>query len=129
MYKRRKTKFPVDNFFCTGCGASYNRGRLLIKHQGDLWPGCPNSWIMRVVYDCRLIAYNSRSFVDKTTGEKVEYAEAYFLNETEEGNREVLAFNTKLNLKGLEDKEGNLVIEVDASGKQKPRLVEFVPRG
>lgn len=81
---------------------------------------------MKVFYDCTLFAFNPHKFKDNN-GEDVSYNQAVFLNENEDGSREVIQLNTKLELKDSLDKKGVLELEIDSQGKQKPRILSFVP--
>jgi len=79
---------------------------------------------MEVQYLCKLIAVRAVEFKGKE-GQLVEYAECSFLNEDSDGNRSVIQMNTTQDLTDHFDQEGTLVVEVDPSGKRKPRLVSF----
>jgi len=74
--------------------------------------------------EVQLLAFIARSFEDKE-GLTVEYNEAHFLLENEAHERSVFVLNTKLDLLMEEGKSGTLTVEVDPSGKRKPRLVSF----
>lgn len=78
---------------------------------------------MPVKYVARLFAFNKKGF--EKNGEKVEYNECIFLNENDNGTRSVLILNTKQDFSELIDKEGTLEVEIDLTGKNKPRLVSF----
>jgi len=73
----------------------------------------------------KLLAFIAKSFEDKE-GITVEYNEAHFMLESEDGERSVIVLNTKLDLLMEEDKTGTLSVEIDPSGKRKTRLVSFV---
>jgi len=75
--------------------------------------------------DVKLLAFIAKSFEDKD-GITVEYNEAHFLLEAENGERSVIILNTKLDLLMDEEKTGTLTVEIDPSGKRKTRLVSFV---
>jgi len=81
---------------------------------------------MIVELPAKVLAVIPKNFSDRVSGEPVEYNESWFLTVTEDGVKDVIKFNTKAD---LSDKEGaNVVIrvEVDASGKQKPKLLGLV---
>jgi len=79
---------------------------------------------MKVFYECDLVAFVPKSFEDNT-GQTVSYNEAYLLNEDSEGKPEMIILNTKLDLKPLVGHSGQLEVEVDSTGKRKPRLISF----
>lgn len=78
---------------------------------------------MKVFFDVEVLAVVEKGFTDKE-GLEVSYKEAYFLNETDEGVRTVLKFNSKLSdLSSFESKSAIIEVDVDESGRNKPRLV------
>jgi len=77
---------------------------------------------MPVSYEVRLFAVNKKGF-DKD-GVRVEYNENIFLNE-EDGKRFVLVLNSKKDYSSMMDELGTLNMEIDTTGKNKPRLVSF----
>jgi len=82
--------------------------------------------IMKVFFEVNCLAFEPKSFVTNE-GEKVEYNEVHFLNDSADG-REVIKLNTKQGDKQWEDKEGVLGVEIDPSGKQKPKLISFIQK-
>lgn len=83
---------------------------------------------MKVYYDAKLLAVVPKEFTNDE-GEQVTYKEAYFLNETEEGVREVIKMNTKLtDIEKAENEEGMIEVDIDVTGKNKPRLLGFKPK-
>jgi len=79
---------------------------------------------MQVFYEVTLVAFLPKSFEDKE-GVTVSYNECYFVNEDDEGKRDMIILNTKIDLSQLEGSKGHLEVEIDSSGKRKPRLVSF----
>jgi len=82
---------------------------------------------MKVFFDVRLIAFVPKKFEDNE-GKTVEYNEAHFLYESEEGERQVVQLNTKSDLSPAIDEDGILELDIDVSGKRKPRLLSFKPK-
>lgn len=81
---------------------------------------------MKVFYEVRLLAVVPKEFTDNE-GQEVSYNEIYLLNTPEEGNPEVIKLNSKLDLhwENLVGNDGVAEIDVDATGKNKPRLLGF----
>jgi len=82
---------------------------------------------MKVYYDCRLLAVVPKSFTAEE-GDQVSYNEAYFLNLSEDGVKEVVKLNTKQDISPAEGEEGILEVDVDITGRNKPRLMSFKPQ-
>jgi len=78
---------------------------------------------MPVQFKVRLFAVNAKGF-DGSDG-RVEYNENIFLNEDEKLGRSVITVNSKVDHSVHLDKDGVLTLEIDPSGKKKPRLVSF----
>lgn len=79
---------------------------------------------MKVFYEVEVIAVVPVSFTSGI-GETVEYNEVHLLNVNEDGGASVLKFNSKspdfsVSLKG---KSGVAEIDVDITGKNKPKLL------
>jgi len=79
---------------------------------------------MRAYQDATLKIINEITFTGEK-GEEVKYNELYFQTEDEEGKTSVLKINTKSDIKSQLDKEGVVEIEVDTSGRNKPRFISF----
>jgi len=79
---------------------------------------------MPVQYKVRLFGFTEKGF--EKDGEHVTYNECIFLNDNADGTRSVIILNTQQDFKDLLDKEGLLSVDIDPSGKKKPRLVSFV---
>lgn len=82
---------------------------------------------MKVFYDVKLIAFVPKKF-ENDEGKTIEYNEAHFLYEDEDGNRQVVQINTQSDLSAAVDEDGTLELEIDIAGKRKPRLLSFKPR-
>jgi len=81
---------------------------------------------MKVFYEVKVLAVNPTEF-ENQEGETISYNEVHFLNINEDGKREVLKMNTKQEFLKYEDKEGVLEVDIDISGKNRPKLVSFKP--
>jgi len=90
-------------------------------------PKKPSARFMKVFFDVTCLVFIPRAFKG-SEGEDVSYNEVSFLNQTEDGQREVIRLNTKQGSKDWEDKAGVLGVEIDPTGKQKPKLVSFIPK-
>jgi len=88
---------------------------------------------MKVFFEVDCLAFSPKSFdskeIDATTGSRkhISYNQVAFLN-TDSEDREVFSLNTQQGSKEWEEKSGVLCLEIDPTGKQKIRLVSFVPK-
>jgi hypothetical protein len=71
-----------------------------------------------------LLAVEPVSFTDKE-GIEVEYNKCYFRTEDDDGVSRVLQFNTKLPLASSEGEVGILSVEIDETGRNKPKVISF----
>jgi len=71
-----------------------------------------------------LVAVEPVTFTDKE-GVEVEYNKVYFRTKDEDGITKVMQFNTKLPLASSEGETGILSVEIDETGRNKPRVMKF----
>jgi len=74
--------------------------------------------------DVELLAIEPISFTDKE-GVEVEYNKCYFGYKNEDGITHVLQLNSKLPLASSERERGILAVEIDETGRNKPKVVSF----
>jgi len=74
--------------------------------------------------DVELLAVVPHNFTDKE-GIEVEYNEGYFETKDDDGMSSVMVFNTKQPIASKVREHGTLAVEIDSSGRNKPRLVSF----
>jgi len=83
---------------------------------------------MKVFFDeCEILTQVQHSFTDKATGEAVEYNQVFIEHANEDESREVLQFNTKLDYSPQLRMKGTIQVDIDPTGKNKPRLISFQP--
>jgi len=88
-------------------------------------PAARNQFCMIVKYsDVLLMALEPVSFTDKL-GVEVEYNKAYFRMSDDDGITKVMQFNTKLPLASAEGETGKLSVDIDESGRNKPKVLKF----
>jgi len=80
---------------------------------------------MKVFYEGVLDRVIEKGFDDKKTGERVEYKEVYFYTKEESGDEAMLIVNTQGDYASLTGKACVLGLEIDATGKRKPKLVSI----
>jgi len=78
---------------------------------------------MKVFFEVSCLAVKPHKFIGDD-GEDVAYNEITFLNVTDDG-REVITLNSKQGEPLWVDKDGVIAVEIDPTGKKKPRLLEF----
>jgi len=81
---------------------------------------------MKVYYECTLLSVVPKKFTSEEN-EEISYNEAYFLNESEDGVKEVVKLNTKQDISPAEGEEGILEVDIDVTGRNKPKLLSFKP--
>jgi len=80
---------------------------------------------MRVFYESEVLGFNEKEFNDKTTGDIIKYNEVYLKGQDVEGFIEIQRLTTKVNLGQYVGKEGVAEINIDLTGKNKPKLIDF----
>lgn len=80
---------------------------------------------MKVDFAVKLLAVIPKEFTSEE-GEEVSYNEHYFLNVREDGEKEVIKFNSKLNLADHEGGNIAITVDVDPTGRAKPKLIGVV---
>lgn len=76
---------------------------------------------MKVFFECELVAKIPVTFTARDSGDLVSYTELYFVNEDDEGKKQMLKFNSK-GFDEVELGDVNIEVDVDPTGKQKPKL-------
>lgn len=82
---------------------------------------------MKVYFDdVSILAVIPAKFFDDQ-GNEVVYTEVHVLHEDADGRREVIKFTPREFDKANEGRDGVIEVDVDVSGKRKPRLLGFQP--
>jgi len=81
---------------------------------------------MPLTFEGQLQIFVKKSFENKE-GEHIEFYEAYFVGEDNEGNDQVLKVNTKQDLSVMKGRVGTAHVQVMDGGKM--RLVKFLVGG
>jgi len=79
---------------------------------------------MKVFYECELISRVPVKF-SNPEGEEVSYDEFYFENLSEDGERTVAKFNSKITSTAKKGDQVVIGVEVDPSNQKKTRLFEI----
>jgi len=80
---------------------------------------------MIIKFNSELVAIIPVAF-ENVEGETVSYNELFLVNENDEGRKEMLKFNSKLDISKLSTpKNVDIEVDIDNTGERKPKLLSI----